>query len=304
MAEKPISAGGSRADNKPEQRSAGDGGPFSSHCKRIGLTVVDFTIATGRKALITGGASGIGLATAKRLRGAGVSVAIADKNAEQLVRGRESLGSDTVTVLMDVASRSSVLEGTARAADALGGIDTLVTCAGVFRFGEASEISEEEWDLTIDVNLKGTFLSCQAALGFLRASGRGRIVTVSSISGVRGDDLASHYSASKFGVVGLTQSLAVENGRYGMTVNAVCPGTIPGTTMGQSSMSQKIEMRNMSAADIEKRDGASLPAGRLGRAEDIADAITFLVTDNAAWITGQALVVDGGTLLSPPSAPR
>jgi len=266
--------------------------------------VIDFKIAANRKALITGGASGIGFATAKRLAAAGIAVAIADLNESQLETARGSLGPTALSVGMDVTRRSSVRDAVARVQDALGGLDTLVTCAGVFRFGEASAISEEEWDLTVDVNLKGTFLACQACLPALRASERGRIVTVSSISGVRGDDFASHYSASKFGVIGLTQSLAVENGRFGMTVNAVCPGTIPGTTMGQSSMAQKIELRKLSESEIVERDSRGLPLGRLGRAEDIADAIAFLVTDNASWITGQALVIDGGTLLSPPSHNR
>lgn len=266
--------------------------------------MIGFTIASGRKALITGGASGIGFATAKQLTRAGVTVALADRNAEQLAKAAAAFGNDIVTTVMDVADRASVQQGVGRITNALGGLDTLVTCAGVFRFGEASVISEDEWDLTIDVNLKGTFLVCQAALPALRKSGRGRIVTVASTSGIRGDDCASHYSASKFGVVGLTQSLAVENGRYGITVNAVCPGAIPGTTMGQSSMSQKIEMRKLSEEEIVKRDGAALPLGRLGRAEDIADAVSFFVTDNASWITGQALAIDGGTLLAPPSHPR
>jgi NAD(P)-dependent dehydrogenase (short-subunit alcohol dehydrogenase family) len=268
------------------------------------MYVIDFTISTGRKALITGGASGIGLATAKKLAEAGIRVSIADLDQSQVDATCRSLGSSALGVRMDVTNRRSVQDAVARVEDEFGGLDTLVTCAGVFRFGEALSISEDDWDLTVDVNLKGTFLACQTCLPALRASKRGRIVTVSSISGVRGDDFASHYSASKFGVIGLTQSLAVENGRFGVTVNAVCPGTIPGTTMGQSSMAQKVELRKLSEGEIVQRDSSSLPLGRLGRAEDIADAITFLITENASWITGQALVVDGGTLLSPPSHHR
>lgn len=266
--------------------------------------MIDFTIAKGRKALITGGASGIGFATAKRLAAAGVAVAIADRNDELLATAAGEIGTNTATAVMDVADRASVHEGVKRIVDALGGLDTLVTCAGIFRFSEATLITEEDWDETVDINLKGTFLVCQAALPAIRASGRGRIVTVASTSGLRGDDCASHYSAAKFGVVGLTQSLAVENGRFGITVNAVCPGAIPGTRMGQSSMAQKIEMRKLSEEEIMKRDGASLPLGRLGFAEDIADAIAFLTTENAGWITGQALAIDGGTLLAPSSHGR
>ena len=262
-----------------------------------------FTYEEDRKALITGGASGFGLATAKRLVQAGVRVAIVDVNADALKSASEQLGPSVVGVQMDVTDQSSVEQGVRDAAAELGGLDMLVTSAGVFTFGELTQIEESEWDTTIDVNLKGTFLALRAALPFLRESGRGRVVTISSTSGVRGDDNASHYSASKWGVIGLTQSAAVENGRYGVTCNVVCPGVVPGTSIGQRSMDQKVSMRGQSAQEIVQRDGAVLPMRRLGEPEDIADAVMFLLSDNAGWITGQAIVVDGGALLAPPSQP-
>jgi meso-butanediol dehydrogenase / (S,S)-butanediol dehydrogenase / diacetyl reductase len=263
-----------------------------------------FRIAVDRKALISGGASGFGLATARKLVGLGVSVVIADIDATRLAEAAAALGGKAHPVRMNVADKTSVQDGVAKAREALGGLDTVVCCAGVFTFADFMALSEEAWDRTVDINLKGTFLVCQAAMASLRASRRGRIVTVSSTSGIRGDDFASDYSASKFGVIGLTQSLAVESGRFGTTVNAVCPGTVPGTTMGRQSMEQKVQLRGLDEEEIVARDSQSLTLRRLGTAEDIADAILFLLTDNASWITGQAIIVDGGALLAGPSHHR
>jgi NAD(P)-dependent dehydrogenase (short-subunit alcohol dehydrogenase family) len=257
-----------------------------------------FSIAPDRKALVTGGASGFGLAIAQRLQRCGAAVAIADVDGNKLAVSKAKLGPKAVAIEMNVTERSSVISGVEAAATALGGLDTLVTSAGVFEFGEFSAITEREWDRTIDVNLKGTFLACQAALSHLRKSGRGRVVTISSSSGKRGDDFASHYSASKFGVIGLTQSLAIESGSFGMTANAVCPGTVPGTTMGEGSMRQKVAMRGLEAEEIIRIDSESLTIPRLGTSDDVADLVLFLITENASWITGQAISVDGGALLA------
>lgn len=263
-----------------------------------------FRIAKDRKVLITGGASGLGMATARKLAALGVSVAIADIDQDRLAVTARELDGRVHPVQMNVADKASVQKGVAAVRDQLGGLDTVVCCAGIFRFADFMELSLEAWDQTIDVNLKGTFLVCQAAMASIRESGRGRIVTVSSTSGIRGDDFASDYSASKFGVIGLTQSMAVESGRFGTTVNAVCPGTVPGTTMGRQSMAQKIGLRGLDEEEIVARDAQSLTLRRLGTEDDIADTIIFLLTDNASWITGQAIVVDGGTLLAGPSHHR
>lgn len=262
-----------------------------------------FSFEHGRKAVVTGGASGFGFAIAKRLNEIGAKIVLADINQEALDKAVAELGANASAVRVDVRDPDSVKNAISLAAETMGGIDCLVTSAGVFTFGEMTQIDNADWDLTLDVNLKGTFLVAQAALPYLRQSGHGRVVTISSTSGMRGDDLASHYSASKWGVIGLTQSMAVENGRYSVTCNVVCPGTVPGTTMGQSSMQQKIAMRNQSEEEIVSADGSTLPLGRLGKPEDIADAAMFLISDSASWITGQTLVVDGGALLAPPSRP-
>lgn len=152
-----------------------------------------FSFGEPRRAVVTGGASGFGYAVAKRLIETGAKVVLADINQEQLRKAVGNLGENASFVGMNVTNRSEVQEGIETAVERMGSLDTLVTSAGVFTFGEMTQISEQEWDLTIDVNLKGTFFAAQAALPHLRKTGRGRIVTISSTSGMRGDDMASHY---------------------------------------------------------------------------------------------------------------
>ena len=146
----------------------------------------------------------------------------------------------TVVDVRDAGPRSpQAIDG---AAATLGGLDRLVNSAGVFRFESLLDITEAAWDRTIDINLKGTFLVCQAAIPHLRAAGGGRIVNVSSVAGVRGGARSADYIASKWGVIGLTKAIAAEFGPDGIVANAVAPATIPETPMGRSSLDQKVEM--------------------------------------------------------------
>jgi meso-butanediol dehydrogenase/(S,S)-butanediol dehydrogenase/diacetyl reductase len=178
----------------------------------------------------------------------------------------------------------------------MGGLDTLVNSAGVFEFRPFEEISEREWDWMIDVNLKGVFLSCQAAMPYLRASGRGRIVNISSDAGKKGYALISTYVASKFGVVGLTQSLAAEYGPFGVTVNAVCPATVSETGMGQKVLEQKVRLFDKPADRVLADGASSFPLRRLGTVADVADTILFLISESAGWISGESINIDGGNL--------
>ena len=254
-----------------------------------------FEIAPGRTALITGGASGFGFAVAERLIAAGAKVAIADVRETVVADAAARLGS-AVPIVMDVTDRAAVVAGVTRAADVLGRLDTLVNSAGVFEFRPFEEISEPEWDWIMNVNLKGVFLSCQAAMPYLRASGRGRIVNISSDAGKKGYALISTYVASKFGVVGLTQSLAAEFGPFGVTVNAVCPSTVSETGMGQKVLEQKVRLFDKPADQVLADGASSYPLRRLGTVADVADAIMFLVSDSAGWISGESINIDGGNL--------
>lgn len=255
------------------------------------------TIAKDRKAFVTGGGNGIGLGVVERLVEQGARVAVADTDEQRLASVVERFGANrTLPIHLDVSNAQAVWAGIHDAATAFGGLDTLVNSAGVFQFRPLAEIAEREWDWIIDVNLKGTFLCCQAALPFLQESGRGRIVNVASDAGKKGWPLLAHYSASKFGVVGLTQSLAVELGPLGITVNAVCPSSVPGTGMGQKVLQQKSDLWKRPADAVLEGGAAEVPVGRLGTVADVADAIMFLLSENAGFITGESLNIDGGQL--------
>jgi NAD(P)-dependent dehydrogenase (short-subunit alcohol dehydrogenase family) len=252
-----------------------------------------FDVAPGRKALITGGASGFGLGVAERLLAAGSSVAIADVDAAAVDRAAAGLPG-VLPLVIDVTDRTSVHAGMARAVASFGGLDTLVNSAGVFEFRAFEEVSEREWDWILGVNLKGVFLSCQAAMPHLKESGRGRIVNISSDAGKKGYPLISSYVASKFGVVGLTESLAAEFGAFGVTVNAVCPSTVAGTGMGQKVLAQKVRLFDKPEDQVLDEGAASYPLRRLGTVGDVADTIMFLISDSAAWISGESINIDGG----------
>ena len=166
----------------------------------------------------------------------------------------------------------------------------------MFEFRAFEEISEQEWDWILGVNLKGTFLTCQAALPHLKESGRGRIVNISSDAGKKGYALIAAYVASKFAVVGLTQSLAAEFGPFGVTVNAVCPATVSGTGMGQKVLEQKVALLGKSTERVLEEGAGAFPLRRLGTVADVADAILFLISESAGWISGESINIDGGNL--------
>jgi len=255
-----------------------------------------FTFTPGRRALVTGGASGLGLGTARALRAAGASVAIADLPAAITRLSADDAAAFTA-IGMDVTDDASVAAGVRDATDRLGGLDTLVNSAGVFQFRGLEAISTAEWDRIIDVNLKGTFLTMREAMPHLRASGRGRVVNISSDAGKRGFALLGAYCASKFGVVGLTQAVAAEVAPHGVRVNAVCPGTIAETGMGKVVIAQKIELGfGSTPAEVVERGAESFPLKRVGTVDDVVAAILFMVSEASSWITGESINIDGGSL--------
>jgi len=255
-----------------------------------------FSFSPGRRALVTGGASGLGLGAARRLLEIGARVAIAD-----LPKALERLAPEDVTrflpIAMDVSDDSAVAAGVAAAAKDLGGLDTLVNSAGVFQFRALEGITTAEWDRILDVNLRGTFLVMREAMAHLKASGRGRVVNISSDAGKTGFALLGAYCASKFGVLGLTQAVAVEAAPHGVRVNAVCPATIAETGMGRVVIEQKIELGyGRSPEEVVERGAASFPLQRVGTTADVVDAVMFLISESSAWITGESINVDGRSL--------
>lgn len=253
---------------------------------------------TGWRVLVTGGGSGIGLRTVELLVEGGARVTAIDIDEAGLARA-SALGDGVRVRRVDVRSREQVAAAVAEAADVMAGLDRVVSSAGVFRFSPFLDITPADWAATLDINLTGTFHVCQEAIPRLVAAGGGRIVNVASVAGVRAGADAAHYIASKWGMVGLTKALAVEFGPQGVIVNAVAPATIPETAIGRSSLRQKIEMGW--GTDVEEtiaNQARNYPMRRLGTADDVARGIRYLLSDDAAWMTGQVLSMDGGATAS------
>jgi len=196
-----------------------------------------------------------------------------------------------------VRAAADVRAAVDRAVEAFGGLDTLVISAGVFHIADFEEVTEEDWDRTLAVNLKGAFLATQAAMPHLRASGRGRIVMISSDAGKRGFAGIAPYTASKFGLNGLMESVAAEVAADNVTVNTLCPVGCPTTGMGQEVLAEKIKLTGDSPEAIMARAAATNPLGRNVVESDVADAVLFLVSEHSSFITGVALDVDGGASL-------
>ena len=242
-----------------------------------------------RRALVTGGASGIGLACAQHIRARGGSVALLDRDAEALEKA--AAGLEASGVLCDVADAEAVPRAVSDAAAALGGsIDVLVNAAGVYRIAPAVDLGVSEWDRVLEVNLRGSFLVAQAvARALIDARRGGSIVNLASTAALRADatEPAAHYNASKAGIVSLTQQLAVEWAPHGIRVNAVCPGVI------DTPMLRMTDDRE--AAEAYLRSG--VPLQRLGAPHEVAACVAFLASDRASYVTGIAVPVDGGATL-------
>ena len=249
---------------------------------------------SGWRVLVTGGGSGIGLRTAELLVAGGARVTAIDVDEAGLERAR-ALGERVHARRVDVRARDEVASAVAEAAEVMGGIDRVVNSAGVFRFVPFLDITPADWAAMLDINLTGTFHVCQEVVPRLVEAGGGRIVNVASVAGVRAGANAAHYIASKWGLVGLTKALAVEFGPRGVVVNAVAPATIPETAIGRSSLEQKIGMGwGRDVAETIANQERNYPLRRLGTADDVARGIRYLLSEDAAWMTGQVLSMDGG----------
>jgi 3-oxoacyl-[acyl-carrier protein] reductase len=248
-----------------------------------------FASLKGRVAVVTGASKGIGRGIAKRFGAVGCRVVVVSRSlseAEAVAGEIEALGGKAIGVAADIA-REEGTEAMAKAAlSAFGDIDVLCANAGIFPAAKLGIMTAADFDQVLGVNLRGTFLSVSACLPALKAKRNGRIVITSSITGpVTGFPGWSHYGASKAGQLGFVRTAAIELAPYGITINAVLPGNI--MTEGLAAM----------GADYIARMESSIPMKRLGSVEDIANAALFFATDEAAYITGQSLVIDGGQIL-------
>jgi 3-oxoacyl-[acyl-carrier protein] reductase len=243
----------------------------------------------GRVAIVTGGARGIGKAISKTLASRGADIVIADLQQDLAEETAKELanefGKKVLPVPVDVSNSSSVNDMVQKSLDEFGQVDILVNNAGLTRDNLIMRMSEEDWDIVLDVNLKGAFNCSKAVFRPMMRRRYGRIVNISSVVGQSGNAGQANYSASKAGLIGLTKSLAREFSSRTITVNAVAPGFIPTALTVDLDPSWKEATLN------------SIPLGRMGTPEEIAYAVTFLASDEAAYITGQVLAVDGGMVM-------
>ncbi len=242
-----------------------------------------------RVAVITGGARGIGKAIALAFVREGARIAIVDverERAETLKNEIGGIGGKAITISCDISRSSEVKDMVSQVQKTFGRVDILVNNAGIIRRGTIETVTEEEWDRVIEVNLKGTFNCCKAVVEIMKRQGYGKIVNISSIAGKMGDiTSAPGYGPSKAAVDALTKTLAMQLARYGINVNAVSPHAIETEMSAQWSEERRREII------------ASIPLGRLGKPEDVAEAVLFLASDSASFITGEILDVNGGALM-------
>ena len=253
----------------------------------------------GAVAIITGGARGIGRGIAYELAKQGARIVLADlsevsEDRDITAADVQTLGGEAIAVDVDVRDWAQVQSMVKNTIDTWGQVDILVNNAGVIRIGPVALFSEDDWDLIMDVNLKGTFLCCKAVVPHMTQRGRGAIINLSSIAGKRGRGFSSAYSASKFGVIGFTQSLAHEVAAAGVTVNAICPGEVD-TAMWRDVLSPAMALATGSTPDqaFDQFIKTNVPTGRPQTAEDMGQAVVFLC--KAPNVTGIALNVNGGT---------
>lgn len=245
----------------------------------------------------------VGTGIARRLAIEGASVALVDLDyagLRQVVKGIKSeTEGDVRPYGTDISSKDDVKRMVEDVIEKWSKIDILVNNAGVLRADFIEDLSEEDWDLTLEVNGKGAVLCSQAVVPYMKRSVWGRIINTSSNSGIKGSAGLHPYSFSKGGIIAFTQGLAAELGPFGITVNAICPGDIPAAGVWNEKLF-RITMDKLGVStreEVEKKLAGSVPLRRLCRVEDVANLIAFLASDQADYITGQAIAVNGGKIM-------
>lgn len=252
-----------------------------------------------RIALVTGGAQGLGAALCMRLAREGCDVVVADLNAQQAEATTTAVAQETgrrcLPMAVNVCDEEQVRTMVDATVDAFGRLDIVVANAGVVRSGAVDEMSLRDWQLVIDVNLTGYFLTAKYAAAVMKRQRRGVIVQINSKSGKKGSFKNGAYAASKFGGIGLTQSIALELAEYGVRVNAVCPGNLLDSPLWVDSLySQYAKRLGISEAEVRQRYIDQVPMKRGCTYDDVANVVVFLASDQSSYMTGQAINVTGG----------
>lgn len=256
-----------------------------------------FSELRGKRAIVTGGASGIGRAIAEALARQSVQVAICDIDGVAGEKAAAEIGGGAVASQIDVSERKSVEAAFSRVKSQMGGFDILIANAGVSTMQHAIDITDDEWNYNFDVNARGIFLTNQIAAREFIETGSGVIVNTASLAAKVGAPLLAHYSASKFAVLGWTQGLARELAPKGIRVNAVCPGFVS-TGMQSREVKWEAKLRGISPEKVLKDYVDQTPLGRLETPQDVADVVVFLVSDSARFMTGQGVNVTGGVYMT------
>lgn len=244
---------------------------------------------TGKVALVTGGTRGIGRRLVQCLAEAGADVAVVSRHldqAEEVAREVAGMGRRSLALAHDVSRAAEAMAMVEEAVNALGRLDILVNNAGMTQVKPALEVTEADWDMVLNLNLKGLFFACQAAARIMIPQGGGKIINIASVGGVIGESKMAPYAASKAGVISLTKSLAREWGRYNIQVNAIGPGYVRTEMNREAFQDEKVYQSILS----------TIPLRRIGEVEDLDGALLFLASSASDFVTGHTLFVDGGRL--------
>lgn len=251
----------------------------------------------GRKALVTGAANGIGRAIVRAFVREGAAVVVSDIDLDGATAVADELGSSARALRLDVTDPAETERVFGSAVDWLGGLDLVAANAGISTMNAVVDLEEEEWDANMAVNAKGVFLTNRTAVRHFLASGtKGAIVNTASLAAKIGAPFLAHYAASKFAVIGFTQSLAREVGESGIRVNAVCPGYVR-TSMQERELAWEGRLRGMDPEAVRREYVAATPLGRIEEPEDVADIVVFLASDLSGFLTGEAINASGGVLM-------
>lgn len=256
---------------------------------------------SGKTVVITGGNKGIGLAMAERfaLEGANLVIASIEEQVHEAAEALIAKGAAAKGMICDVTDKTQVKTLYDYAATEFGGIDVSLQNAGIITIAKVEDLTEQEWDATMDVNTKGVFLCCQEAIRHMRKSGKGgSLINTASGQARDGFIYTPHYAASKFGVVGITQSLAKEVALDGITVNAICPGIIQTDMWDYNDRVWGQMLGDFGPGELMESWVQNIPMKRAGAGSDVAGLVAFLASEDASYITGQTINVDGGLIMS------